>query len=126
MFEVSKNIKIALIFTIMPIALSFFFNRHQLYNISEIIMYSFFCAALLSLTWADFGNYTYSTAVKIGHFIGKYIAIIALFFVYIFTVLPTGILMKIVKRDRLLLKQPETQTYWKKYENPNSGYEYQF
>ena len=126
MNKIRKNIKVAIFCTIMPIALYFLLNKFGLYNLSKIIMFSLFGVAILSIIWADFGCFIHNIAVKTGHFLGKYLAIIALFFVYIFAVLPTGILMKIVKRDRLLLKKPNTQTYWKKYENTNSDYEYQF
>ena len=34
--------------------------------------------------------------------------------------------MKIVKRDRLRLKNPNLETYWVDYENKNTDYEFQF
>ena len=126
MLDLSKNIRVALTCTIMSVVLSIILGKKDLYFLSDIVMYILSCIALLSLGWVGFGNFIHNCAAKIGHFLGKYLAIIALFFVYICAVLPTGILMKIVKRDRLLLKQPNTQTYWKKYENTNSDYEYQF
>jgi len=126
MQEISKNIKVALICTIMPIVLSFMFHRHNMYDVADCVLYSFFSVAILSLIFAKLGNFIYSTAEKTGHFLGKYLAIIALFFVYLLAVLPTGLLMKLVKRDRLRLKKPDSNTYWKKYENENTDYEYQF
>jgi len=126
MQEISKNIKVALICTIMPIALSFLLQRHNMYKAADYIMFSLFAVAILSIMFAKFGNFIHNTAVKIGHFLGKYLAIIALFFVYILAVLPTGLLMKAVRRDRLRLKKPDLTTYWKKYENENTDYEYQF
>ena len=126
MLELSKNIKIALCCTIMPIALSFLLQRHGFYNAADIQMFSLFTVAIFSLAFKKVGDFLYNTLSKIGKFLGKYLAIIALFFVYIFAVMPTGLLMKIVKRDRLSLKKPNTNTYWKKYENTNTDYEYQF
>ena len=126
MLEIKKNIKVALVCTIMPIALSFLLQRHKMYDAADYVLFSFFSVAILSIIFAGFGNFVHSTALKIGRFLGKYIAIVALFFVYILAVLPTGLLMKAVKRDRLWLKKPDVTTYWKKYENENSDYEYQF
>ena len=63
---------------------------------------------------------------KIGNFLGKYIAIIVLAFGYIIAVIPTGLLMKLVRRDRLRLKKANVESYWKDYDNTNTDYEFQF
>ena len=73
-----------------------------------------------------FAHWFKSTLTKIGNFLGKYIAITVLAIGYIVAVLPTGLLMKIVKRDRLRLKKPNLETYWVDYENKNTDYEFQF
>lgn len=126
MQEIRENIKLALACTIIPIPLMYLLYRHNLYTVGDIQMYILHSIAILSIIWKNFGNFLYHTLSKIGQFLGKYLAITALFFVYIFAVLPTGILMKIVKRDRLRLKKPDLSTYWVKYDNQNNDYEYQF
>ena len=67
-----------------------------------------------------------SLLTEIGSFLGRYLAIVVLIIGYIVAVMPTGLIMKLVKRDRLRLKKSQIQTYWKKYENNNTDYEYQF
>ena len=74
----------------------------------------------------DFPALVWPIIAIIGSFLGKYIAIVTLAIVYIVAVLPTGLLMKIVKRDRLRLKKPNVETYWLDNENKNTDYEYQF
>ena len=126
MQKIKENIKLALAFTIIPIPLMYLLYRHNLYTAGNIQLRILHILAILSIIWAKFGNFLYDSLRKIGQFLGKYLAIIALFFVYIFAVLPTGLLMKAVKRDRLRLKRPDINTYWVKYENKDSDYEYQF
>ena len=49
---------------------------------------------------------------KIGAFLGKYISICALFFIFVVAVIPTKLLMMIVKRDRLKRRSFDQETYW--------------
>ncbi|MBQ4124166.1 hypothetical protein IJD44_10685 [bacterium] len=124
--KIKKNIRVAIMCSIMPIAIAFLLYKYSYKDIATYVLFSFFTIALLSIIIPPIGFYIYKQSSKIGKIIGKYVAIVALFFVYICTVLPTGILMKIVKRDRLRLKMPTVESYWQKYENKNSDYEYQF
>lgn len=51
------------------------------------------------------------------------IAKIVLFAGYCIVVIPTAILMKIVRRDRLKLHSLKQKTYWKNFDNLNIDYE---
>ena len=125
--DLRENYKVALICTMFPTMLGFMMYWEILFPIWYCkIVLALYVVAILSLLIPKFGNYIYDKSVKIGNFVGKYIAIAALFFIYILAVIPTGLLMKIVKRDRLMLKKTETKTYWQVYDSTNTDYEYQF
>ena len=82
--------------------------------------------ALLSIICPPFGNFLHKTGEKIGGWLGKQIARVILFIIYILSVIPTGMLMKIVKRDRLKLKKPDVSSYWVDNKEEEKDYEYQF
>ncbi len=67
----------------------------------------------------------YNFQQKIVRKIGRTIAPVVLGVVYVAAVVPTGILMKLVCRDRLALKKSNTQTYWKNIDE-EENYEFQF
>ena len=128
--KISENIKLSLTCVIIPfVIVNIFFRIFEIQSslfVKNIIYHFFFLIAFISLVIPKLGNFIYKKLKEIGSFLGKYISIIALFFVYICAVLPTGILMKIVKRDRLRLKKSNIQSYWIDNENKNTNYEYQF
>ena len=124
--NIKDNIKVAIMCTIMPIAIGFLLYRHNHIRSAIYLVSIFLLIAVLSLFIPKFGTLIHSTGKKIGSFIGRYIAIIILFIGYIVAVIPTGLLMKIVKRDRLRLKRPNINSYWKNNENNNTDYELQF
>jgi len=49
---------------------------------------------------------------KVGAFLGKYISICALFFIFVVAVIPTKLVMMLVKRDRLKRRSFDDETYW--------------
>ena len=57
---------------------------------------------------------------------GVILSSIALVITWIFTVLPMGILAKIVKRDRLRLNKPKGDSYWVDYVEKEPTYENQY
>ncbi|MCD7780837.1 MAG: hypothetical protein LUH05_09230 [Candidatus Gastranaerophilales bacterium] len=124
---VKENIKVSIISIIFPFVTGWiFFRNTEMPNWYLASYYVFITIGLYSYICDEGGEFIYKTGKKIGAFLGKYLAIIILAFIYIITVIPTGVLMKIVKRDRLRLKKPDISTYWIDYENKNTDYEYQF
>ena len=120
--KIGNNYKIALAFTILPFVICRFIPCKY----STIVMIVFSFTAVLSIIIKPIGDYIYNILSRIGKFIGAWIAKIILFFAWIFTVLPIGYLMKMVKRDRLKLNKPDCKSYWVDNKTENSDYEYQF
>lgn len=124
--HIKENIKAAIICTVMPVAIAFMLYKHSHIRLASGILVIFLSIAAICVIIPKAGFFIHKTGSKIGNFLGKYLAIIALFIVYICAVLPTGILMKLVKRDRLRLKKSDIKSYWIKYDGQNSDYENQF
>jgi amino acid permease len=124
--QIKDNIKVSIMCTIMPIAIGYMLYRHHHYRSAVIVLAVMLSIAFLSLIIPKFGNFIHSLGKKIGSFIGKYIAIIILFIGYLVAVIPTGLLMKLVRRDRLRLKKPDTTPYWIDDGNTSKDYELQF
>lgn len=118
--------KFALTLGLLPWIPAFVLYKHHLGTIALYVIYIFVALSILSFLFIGFAKFLKHTLDRIGAFIGKYLAIIVLTIGYIVAVVPTGLLMKIVKRDRLRLKKPNVNTYWLDYENRNTDYEYQF
>ena len=62
----------------------------------------------------------------IQHIVGAVLAAILLTIIYMVAILPTGIVMKILGRDRLKLKKSKADTYWKNTDETDKSYELQF
>lgn len=125
--QIKENIKAAITCAILPIApaiILYRFSHYIKYSIYIIIF--FWLISSLCIIFPKAGMILHRIGSSICKFLEKYITIIALFIVYIFAVIPTGFLMKLVKRDRLNLKKSNLDTYWKNNENQNTDYEYQF
>ena len=124
--KIKENIKVAIMCTIMPVAIGFLLYRHSHIKSAIIVLICFLSVAFLSLILPKFGNKVHEYGKKAGSFIGKYIAIVILFAGYILAVIPTGLLMKLVKRDRLRLKKPDIGSYWVDNKDDKKDYELQF
>lgn len=118
--------KFALTLGLLPWIPAFVLYKHHLNTIAMYILCIFIALSILSFLFNGFAKFFKHTLDKIGAFLGKYLAIIVLTIGYIVAVIPTGLLMKIVKRDRLKLKKPDVKSYWLDYENRSTDYEYQF
>ena len=124
--RIRENLKVSIMCAIMPFVIGYLLYKHLHIKSAIIVIAVFLSVGFLSLVIPKLGKFIYKCAEEIGHFIGKYVAIAALFICYILAILPTGIIMKLVNRDRLRLKKPKLQSYWVDCENKNSDYEYQF
>jgi len=63
---------------------------------------------------------------KIGAFLGRHIANIILFIIFIIAVIPTKILMVIVRRDRLKRRSFNDETYWLECGEDKHDYELEY
>ncbi|MGM9994159.1 MAG: hypothetical protein ACI37R_05475 [Candidatus Avigastranaerophilus sp.] len=124
--HIKENIKAALICAVMPSVIALMLFRHSHILLASGLLVIFLSLAAICIIIPKAGFFVHKTGSRAGNILGKYLAIAALFLVYICAVLPTGILMKIVKRDRLRLKKPDVKSYWIKYDGQNSDYENQF
>ena len=124
--KINEEIKFAITLALLPWIPAFILYKHKHQDYALTILAIFLCLSFLCFISKKFAHFFKSNLEKIGGFLGKYLAIIVLAIGYIIAVVPTGLLMKLVKRDRLKLKKYNTSSYWKTYENTNSDYEYQF
>ena len=59
-------------------------------------------------------------------FLGSIIAPIVMGIVFFFVVTPTGLIMKLLRKDLLNLKKNKKETYWLDKDNSNSSLKNQF
>ena len=124
--KINELTKFAITLVLLPWIPAFIIYKHSHSDYALAILSIFVCLSLLCFISKDFAQFLKSSLEKVGDFLGKHLAIIVLAIGYIIAVTPTGLLMKLVKRDRLKLKKYNTNSYWKKYDNTNTDYEYQF
>ena len=120
--EKSFGIVFGIVFLI--ISLYFFSNSQIIYIYSLIISIVFFILSFFSpktllipnLLWFKFGN-----------LIGIIISPIVMFFIYFFTIIPTGLIMRFFRKDLLKLKiKKNTKSYWIKRNEEVSSMKNQF
>ncbi len=124
--KINEHTKFAITLGLLPWIPSFILYKHLYAKAAIIILAVFLLLSLCCFISKSFAQEFKEKLSVIGGFLGKYTAIIILAIGYIIAVIPTGILMKAVKRDRLRLKKPNTATYWIDCNNTNTDYEYQF
>ena len=64
--------------------------------------------------------------MKFGLFLGNLISPIIMGIIYFIVVTPTGLIMKILGKDLLLLKKNNMQTYWIEKKDPKTSMKTQF
>lgn len=111
---------------ILPVIPTFFLVKHLHFKFAIILLVSFWGCFLISVISRRVLNFLYKSVISSLRYLGNKAAKIALFLVYILSVVPIGFLMKITKRDRLKLKKNEQESYWEDYNNNDSDYSYQF
>ena len=124
--KINELTKFAITLGLLPWIPAFLLYKHSHQDYAVILLLIFLTLSLASFISKKFAHIFKSLLTKIGNFLGKYIAIFVLAVGYIVAVVPTGFLMKIVKRDRLRLKKTNVESYWKNYDNTNTDYEFQF
>lgn len=124
--KINELTKFAITLGLLPWIPAFILYKHSFENYALAVLAVFLVLAFICFVSKKFAQAFKLLLTKIGNFLGKYISIVVLALVYIIAVVPTGLLMKVVKRDRLRLKKQNSASYWKKFEANNSDYEYQF
>lgn len=124
--KISELTKFAITLGLLPWIPAFILYKHGNLIFALSLIAVFLVLSFICFISKGFAKKFKSILDCIGQFIGRYLAVVVLTIVYFIAVVPTGFLMKIVKRDRLRLKKIEVSTYWRKYENNNSDYENQF
>lgn len=124
--KIDKLTKFAITLCLLPWIPFYLLYGQKHYKIAIITVAIFLTLSFLCFVSKTFAKKLKKISDSIGHFIGKYLAIIVLSIGYIIAVIPTGLLMKIVKRDRLKLKKPEVKSYWIDYDQEKTNYEFQF
>lgn len=124
--KINELTKFAITLGLLPWIPAYILHLKMHGTLAVVLIAVFVTLSLSCFVSKTFAGILKNSADKTGHFIGKYSAIVVLAFVYIFAVLPTGFLMKIVKRDRLRLKKPDVESYWTDYDKEKTDYEYQF
>lgn len=124
--KVNELTKFAITLGLLPWIPAFLLHKHAHQDWAIIVLSTFLTLSILCFASRKIAHFIKSNLEKLGAFLGKYLAIFVLAIGYIIAVIPTGLLMKLVKRDRLRLKKPILNTYWEDYDNTNSDYEYQF
>lgn len=124
--KINELTKFAITLALLPWIPFYLLYRHGLINIAFSVVAIFLGLSLICFLSKNFAKKFKRILDTIGHFIGKYLAIFILSIGYIVAVIPTGLLMKIVKRDRLKLKKPDVKSYWIDYDKEKTDYEFQF
>lgn len=124
--KISEAKKFAITLLLMPWIPAFILYKHNQQEVAYIILGIFLFTSFVCFIVPKISILLKEFLTKIGKFLGKYIAIISLAIVYIVAVCPTGLIAKLVKRDRLRLKKQNLKTYWIDYKNENTDYEFQF
>ncbi len=124
--KIGEHIKFSAGLAVFPWIPAFILYRHSQIEASAIVLCIFLFVSSICFANKSFALKLKGILAEAGGFAGKYLSAGVLFIVYFTAVLPTGLLMKLVKRDRLKLKKPDASSYWTDYENRSTDYEYQF
>jgi len=107
-----------LIFSLLPLL-----NHGEIRIWSSIISLIFLILGLLKSTLLTPLNKIW---FKLGIFLGKIVSPIVMGVIFFLVVTPTGILMRIFKKDLLNLKYNKSTSYWLKKNGPKSKMKNQF
>ena len=120
-----KNIQFGIIFSIIFLFLSIFLDKYKLISYAFIIL--FVILINISIFKPLILEKPTGLWLRLGFFLAKIISPIFLFIVFFLIATPIGVLLKILKKDILLLKVNKTQrTYWVNKNNITSDMKDQF
>tara|TARA_Y100000590_G_scaffold87568_1_gene98207 strand:+ start:680 stop:1069 length:390 start_codon:yes stop_codon:yes gene_type:complete len=123
--KISSNRNFGIVFSIVFLIIGLWplLNDYDLRTWSLIISIIFFVLGLLNSKLLTPFNYTW---FRFGIFLGNFISPLIMGFVFFFVVTPTGILMRLFKKDLINLKKNNDKTYWIKKSNKDSNMSNQF
>lgn len=124
--KINELTKFTITLGLLPWIPAYLLYKHSHQDFAVTVLAIFLMLSIISFSSKKFAEWFKNLLTKIGNFLGKYIAIFVLALGYILAVVPTGLLMKLVKRDRLRLKKQNVDSYWKDYEASTTDYEFQF
>lgn len=116
------SLKIALI-GIVPFFLIF---RFCSIKYALCIFFIILIIAMISFFNREIAKTIKSKSSSIAHSCGNFISYTILTIIFTFVVIPTKLLMKITKRDRLKIREQDRETYWSEYNKNNQDYELQY
>ncbi len=125
MIKLKEYQKAGVSFTLFPLIPTYLLYKYHHAALAKYFIVSCLVVALICFANKNAGEAIFNNGKKLGKKLGEIFSVIALFFTYIFAVLPTGLIMKLIKRDRLQLKKTKSNTYWKDI-TAEDNYEYQF
>ena len=119
------NFQFGFIFSIIFLILGIYFFDNI--NVKIILFICFFILLIISFLKPKVLEKPTKLWIRLGFFLGKIISPIFLFLIYFFLVTPIGILLKIIKKDVLLLKMDKNKnSYWINKSNNTSNMRDQF
>ena len=123
-----RQFKITLLLLPVIPAIILYFKHH--YTVTACLLCIFWGILALTILPRLVGKNAdrpiYLACKKILEILGTIIAGIALVFTWIFAIFPTAVIAKITKRDRLVLKKQNTESYWKEAKKSEPTYENQY
>ena len=122
MNEINKFLISLLVFS-MVFPLILYFKINKLYAV--IAFFILLIITMISLINKKFAGFLKIKLNKSAKFIANALSIMALFIVYVFTIIPIKILNLIFKRDRLSLNKKE-QTYWINVKEEENNWDLQY
>ena len=123
-----KRFKITLlVLPIIPCAILWYKHYVTLaFTIIAVCWLILFLMLSVNLFGINIDKSVYKFVKKILAFSGSILSGLALIFVWFCTIMPTGIIAKFVKRDRLLLSKNNKNSYWKNVVAKEPTYENQY
>ena len=123
--KVSSNKSFSLVFFVVFLLIALW----PLSNNSEIRIWSFLLSIIfliLGLLNSKILSPMNKMWFKFGLFLGKFVSPLVMGIIFFLVVTPTGLIMKILKKDLLSLKYNKNSTYWIEKNGPKSKMRNQF
>lgn len=123
-----RQFKLSLLLLPIIPAIIFYFKHHIMIAATLIIIFwSILAITLLPrIIGKNIDKFMYKICHKLLSFLGTIIAGIALIFTWLFAILPTALLAKAMKRDRLKLLKQNVSSYWQQAKKSEPTYENQY
>lgn len=123
-----RQFKLSLLLLPIIPAIIFYVKHHHTIAAALIIVFWTVLAITLMprVIGLNIDKFMYKICHKFLVFLGTIIAGIALIFTWLFAILPTALLAKAMKRDRLKLQKQNVSSYWQQAKKAEPTYENQY